>query len=101
MITRGKFTEPARVKAALNRYKTDNSTVHTYIEDKELSMIDMLDSPKDILYSEFVDWCKVSGIKTSNITGKKAFYREIIERYNFDEKPQQKGNGKRYFMEKL
>lgn len=101
LIKRGKVTEPARVKAALNRYKTDNSTVLTYIDDQELTELYILDKPKDILYSEFVDWCKVSGIKTSNITGKKGFYKELIDKFGFEEKAIQKGDGKRYFMEKL
>lgn len=101
LITRGKFTEPRKVKIALNKYKIDNSTVLTYLDDNLLSVTELLEKPKDVLYSEFVDWCKLSGIKTSNITGKKAFYREIIDRYDFDEQPLQKANGKRYFMEKL
>lgn len=101
LITRGKFTEPARVKSALNKYKTDNSTVLTYIDDQELTELYVLDKPKDILYSEFVDWCKVSGIKTSNITGKKGFYKELIDKFGFEEKAIQKGDGKRYFIEKL
>lgn len=101
LITRGKFTEPRKVKIVLDKYKIDNSTVLTYLDDQELSETEVLEKPKDVLYSEFVDWCKLSGIKNINITGKKAFYKEIIDKFGLDDKPLQKSDGKRYFMEKL
>ena len=101
LITRGKFTEPNRVKLALNKYKIDNSTVLTYLDDQGLTEIEVLEKPKDVLYSEFADWCKLSGIKSNNITGKKGFYKEVIDRFGLDDKPLQKSDGKRYFMEKL
>ena len=101
LITRGKFTEPNRVKLALNKYKIDNSTVLTYLDDQELTESEVLEKPKDVLYSEFADWCKLSGIKSNNITGKKGFYKEVIDRFGLDDKPLQKSDGKRYFMEKL
>ena len=101
LITRGKFTEPNRVKLALSKYKIDNSTVLTYLDDQELTELEVLEKPKDVLYSEFADWCKLSGIKTNNITGKKGFYKEVIDRFGLDDRPLQKSDGKRYFMEKL
>lgn len=101
LITRGKFTEPQIVRNALEAYKADNSTVLSWIEDKEITEDILLDKPRDTLYSEFADWCKVSGIKPSNVTGKKSFFKEIAQKFDFEDRPQQKNNGKRYFMQKL
>ena len=53
------------------------------------------------MYSEFVDWCKQSGIKSANVTGKKTFFKEVAQKYDFEEKPKQKKDGKRYFVMKI
>ena len=57
-----------------------------------------LDNPTDKVYSDFVDWCKLSGIKSANVTGKKTFYKEVVSKYEFEAKPRQKNDGKRYFV---
>ena len=101
LMGKGRFTEPQSVKEALKTYKTDNSTVLSWIEDKELTEDYFLDNARDFLYSEFVDWCKLSGIKTANVTGKKTFFKEITQKYDFEEKPKQKNDGKRYFILKI
>lgn len=101
LIKVGHFTEPQQVKDALEAYKADNSTVLSWIEDKELTLDYFLDTPRDVTYSEFCDWCKVSGIKSSVITGKKTYFKELIAKYEFEEKPQQKSDGKRYFILKI
>lgn len=101
LMRRGYFTEPQSVKDALEAYKTDNSTVYSWIEDRELNEDYFLDKPRDVLYSEFADWCKVSGIKSSNVTGKKTFFREVCQKFDFEEKPKQKTDGKRYFILKI
>ena len=101
LINSGQFTEPAVTKNALEMYKTDNSTVLSWIDDVELNADHFLEKPRDLLYSEFSDWCKSSGIKMSNITGKKAFFKEITTRFDFEEKPKQKADGKRYFVLKI
>lgn len=101
LIKRGKFTEPQIVKEALEAYKADNSTVLTWIDDGDLTEDYLLDKPRDVLYSEFADWCKVSGIKTANVTGKKTFFKEIAGKFDFEEKAKQKADGKRYFIQKL
>ena len=101
LIKVGHFTEPQSVKDALEAYKTDNSTVFSWIEDKELTLDYFLDNPRDLTYSEFCDWCKVSGIKSSMITGKKTYFKEVIGKYDLEEKPQQKSDGKRYFILKI
>ncbi len=98
LIKRGYFTEPEIVRDALEAYKADNSNVLSWIDDKELNEDYFLEKPRDVLYSEFSDWCKVSGIKNSNVTGKKMFFKEIIQKYDFEEKAKQKADGKRYFI---
>ena len=98
LLKRGKFTEPESVKEALEAYKADNSTTLSWIEDKGLDMDNFLEKSTDQLYSEFSDWCKQSGIKSANITGKKTFYKEVIAKFDFEEKPKQKADGKRYFI---
>lgn len=101
LMRRGFFTEPQSVKDALEAYKADNSTVLSWIEDKELNEDYFLEKPRDTIYSEFVDWCKVSGIKSGNITGKKTFFKEVTQKFEFEEKPKQKNDGKRYFILKI
>lgn len=101
LIRTGHFTEPQSVKDALEAYKADNSTVLSWIEDKELTIDYFLDAPRDKTYSEFSDWCKVSGIKSSMVTGKKTFFKEVAAKFDFEEKPRQKADGKRYFVVKI
>ena len=101
LIKNGNFTEPQIVKDALEAYKADNSTVLSWIEDKELNDDYFLDKPRDATYSDFTDWCKLSGIKPSNVTGKKTFFKEIAAKFEFEDKPRQKADGKRYFVLKI
>ena len=101
LIRRGYFTEPQSVKEALEAYKADNSTTLSWIEDKELAEDYFLESPRDTIYAEFTDWCRASGIKSGNVTGKKTFFKEIAQKYDFEEKPKQKADGKRYFILKI
>lgn len=101
LIKKGKFTEPDSVREALEAYKADNSNTLSWIEDKDLDIKYFLDNSTDKLYSDFTDWCKLSGIKSANITGKKTFYKEVIYKYEFEDKPRQKADGKRYFVLKI
>ena len=101
LIRNGHFTEPQIVIDALEAYKADNSTTLSWIEDKELNEDYFLDKPRDVCYSEFADWCKVSGIKSANVTGKKTFFKEVSTKFDFEEKPKQKADGKRYFILKI
>ena len=97
LMKNGAFTEPQIVIDALDAYKSENSTVLSWVDDVNLDEDYLLDKSRDILYDEFVDWCKSSGIKTMNITGKRMFYKELIQKFNFDEQACQKADGKRYF----
>lgn len=101
LMSKGKFTEPQSVIDALETYKADNSTVLSWIDDKELNEDYFLSKPRDVFYSEFADWCKVSGIKASMVTGKKTFFKEVTGKFDFEEKPKQKADGKRYFVLKI
>lgn len=101
LIRVGHFTEPQSVKDALEAYKADNSTVLSWIEDKDLTLDYFLEAPRDKAYSEFSDWCKVSGIKSTMVTGKKTFFKEVAAKFDFDDKPRQKADGKRYFIVKI
>lgn len=101
LMKNGHFTEPTSVKEALEAYKADNSNTLSWIEDKGLTEDYFLVNSTDKLYSDFTDWCKLSGIKSSNTTGKKTFYKEVVSKYEFEEKPKQKKDGKRYFILKI
>jgi len=101
LIKRGHFTEPDSVKKALEEYKADNSNTLSWIEDKGLTEDYFLDNSTDKIYSDFTDWCRLSGIKSSNVTGKKTFYKEVISKFDFEDKPKQKADGKRYFILKI
>ena len=101
LLEKGRFTEPESVKEVLEAYKADNSTVLSWIDDKELKVEYFVNNSTDKIYSDFVDWCKVSGVKSSNITGKKTFNKEVVGKYDFEDKPKQKGDGKRYFIFKI
>ena len=101
LLRQGHFTESKVTREALETYKKDNSTTLSWIEDKELEIDYFIDNSTDKLYAEFVDWCKLSGIKSANITGKKTFYKEVIGKYDFEDKPKQKADGKRYFIVKI
>ena len=101
LMKNGRFTEPQSVIETLEAYKADNSTVLSWIEDKELNEDYFLDKPRDVCYSDFSDWCKLSGIKTNNVTGKKTFFKEVATKFDFEEKAKQKTDGKRYFVLKI
>lgn len=99
LMRNGGFTEPESVKQALEAYKADNSTVLSWIEDQELKIDYFLETNTMQIYDAFKDWCTQSGIRT--ITGKKAFNKEIIAKYEFEEKPRQRSDKKRYFVMKI
>lgn len=99
LMRNGGFTEPESVRQALEAYKADNSTVLSWIEDQELKIDYFLETNTMQIYDAFKDWCTQSGIKTP--TGKKAFNKEIITKYEFEEKPRQRSDKKRYFVMKI
>jgi len=101
LLKRGKFTEPQIVKDVKEAYRIDNSTVLSWIDDKGLGADYFLENSTDKLYNDFSDWCKSSNIKATNITGRKTFKKEIINKFDFEERVKQKSDGKRYFMVRI
>lgn len=101
LLKNGRFTEPESVKKALEQYKTDNSTVLSWIDDVGIDERVALASSRKKLYSDFTDWCKQSGVKADHVTGKKAFFKEVIAKFGFEEAGQQKSDGQWYFRIKI
>lgn len=101
LMKQGKFTQPASVANALEAYRTDNSTTLSWIEDKGLTEEYFLANSTDKIYSDFTDWCKTSGVKQPNVIGKKMFKREICNKFDFEESPKQKADGKRYLVARI
>lgn len=98
LIKNGEFTKPQRVLDVMDDYKTDNSTTLSWVSDEGIDLDHTLDTPAANLYDEFSSWCRMSGIKTANITGKKIFNKELREKFDLDKKLKQRGDGKRYFV---
>lgn len=90
------FTEADVIKKAMEVYKIDNSNTLSWIEDTELDLVTVCSKPRDELYTDFTNWCRLSNIK--QITGKKTFFKEVKEKFDLAEKPRQdRSSGKRYF----
>ena len=90
------FTEPVIVKDTMEEYKIDNSSVLTWVDEVELTLMDVCAKPRDEIYTDFVNWCRLSNVK--QITGKKTFFKEMKDKFNLDEKPRQEfATGKRFF----
>lgn len=98
LIQDGSFTQPQRVLKVMDEYKTDNSTTLSWLEDAGVDLEQIIDTPSAELYSDFVDWCKRSGIKTFNVTGKKVFNKELIDKFGLERGQKQRHDGKRYFV---
>lgn len=98
LMTKGEFTQPQRVLEVMNQYRTDNSTTLSWVADQEITLEQVLETPSSDLYSDFADWCKQSGIKANNVTGKKIFNRELIDKFDLERRQKQHSDGKRYFV---
>ncbi len=82
LLHNNRFTEPKVVKDALEKYKTSNSTVLTWIEEEGIEKNELLGQPTDKLFSQFKDWCTRSEIKYQ--ASIRTFHKEIEEKYNFE-----------------
>lgn len=91
------FIEPERVRAKKEAYIVENSSVLSWIEDKEITLTQLVSEPRDALYDKYRAWCGTSSIK--EVTSK-TFYKELKTRYNLDTK-QKFNDGKRYFIVKI
>lgn len=81
LIKNKRFTKPEIVEKTLEEWKINNSLVLSWITDRGIDEDYLLSKPRDELYSEFGDWCKLSGIK--EFPNKIPFNKEIYEYYNF------------------
>lgn len=97
LIASGEFCKPKRVEAVMRDYKTDNSTVLSWVADEEIDIDHILELPGADLYNEFQVWARNSGVKSVNVTGKKLFNKELIENFGLEPKQRQHGDKKRYF----
>ena len=96
LIENKSFTEPTIVKEAMDEYKIENSNVLTWIYDENIGLLDVCKKPRDEVYTDFVNWCRMSNIK--QITGKRTFFKEVRDFFALEEKPRQDHmTGKRFF----
>lgn len=75
LMNNKKFTEPETVKKAKEQYKVDNSNSLTWLNETDKDRNYILSKPAPELYSEFQDYCRISGIK--NIPSTRSFNKEI------------------------
>jgi putative DNA primase/helicase len=76
------FTYPGVVREALETYKTDNSTVLTWVEEENITSAYLLQETTDKLFSDFKDWCIRSDIKFG--ASIRTFHKELEDRFNFE-----------------
>jgi putative DNA primase/helicase len=95
LLHNNRFTEPKVVIDALEKYKTSNSTVLTWIEEEGIETKELLGQPTDKLFSQFKDWCTRSEIKYQSSI--RTFHKDIEEKYNFERiRRRKKENWKNY-----
>ena len=91
LLANNDFTYPASVKKALEAYKTDNSTVLTWIAEENISIETLMGDTTDRLFSDFKDWCNRSDIRFG--ASIRTFHKEIEEKYNLVRVRTRKPNG--------
>jgi putative DNA primase/helicase len=99
LIQNNGFTEPKVVSETLEAYKVDNSSTLSWVDESEISREIILEKSSTELYSDFSDWCKLSGVKST--PSRKTFCRELRDRFDLDANMRQGKNGKRYFRVSL
>ena len=80
LLANNDFTHPACVKNALEEYKTDNSTVLTWVAEENITMETLMGDTTHRLFSDFKDWCNRSDIRFG--ASIRTFHKEIEERFN-------------------
>lgn len=76
------FTQPKVVTEALENYKTDNSTVLTWVIEEGITTKQLLGDTTDKLFSDFKDWCVRSDIKFG--ASIRTFHKEIEDKYGYE-----------------
>ena len=97
---RGYYIEPKVVKEAMRAYAISNNSVLGWVDDEEITVEYVLETPRDTLYKLYRTWCSDTGIKEG--LGSRSFYRELGKHFNLSNKvKQKKSDGKRYFTTDL
>lgn len=91
LLANNDFTYPQVVKNALEAYKTDNSTVLTWISEENISIEMLMSETTDRLFSDFKDWCNRSDIKFG--ASIRTFHKEIEDKFNLTRVRMRKPNG--------
>lgn len=80
LLANNDFTHPASVKNALEVYKTDNSTVLTWVAEENITIETLMGDTTHRLFSDFKDWCNRSDIRFG--ASIRTFHKEIEEKFN-------------------
>lgn len=97
---RGYYQEPKVVTEAMRAYAVVNNSVLSWIEDAEITLDYILETPKDTLYKLYLHWCNDNRIKEA--AGSRTFYKEIIREYKLSNTcRQRRSDGKRYFTTRI
>ena len=91
LLANNDFTYPTVVKKAIEAYKTDNSTVLTWIAEENISLDTLMSDTTDRLFSDFKDWCNRSDIRFG--ASIRTFHKELEEKYNLVRVRTRKPNG--------
>lgn len=95
LIKNKQFTEPEKSKALKAEYQVENSLVLSWLGEENKTIDYILETEKKNIYSDFLDWCTVSRIKTP--TGKQGFNNELRKHFKLDKKERTDSAGKRFF----
>lgn len=77
--TTHKFIEPTSVKAIMNVYKIENSSILSWVQAKKIDTTYMKKIKFDELYAEYNLWCELNGFKSVRST---RFEQELQEEFN-------------------
>ena len=74
-----KFTEPQASADVMNAYKTENSSILSWVASKKITIQHMKDTKFDELYAEYNLWCDLNGYKSVRSN---RLEQELAEEYN-------------------
>ena len=88
------FVEPAISEVMKNETKEESDTVRAWVADTELIREDFVETPQNILYLEYTNWCSTQG--QCSPQSNRRFTNTVKEMFNFD-KLKETLDGKRFF----
>ena len=88
------FIEPAISEILKNETKEESDTVRAWIADTDLIREDFVETPQNILYIEYTNWC--SRLGQCSPQSNRRFTNTVKEIFNFD-KLREQLDGNRYF----